>query len=237
MVDKASDARKLPHGATGIEAGPLAIEFRRDKAVFLIKPSNEHFTVHAGNQSGVLDVHRTWTDEHGAVRHQTVFAMRHVHILPLLTELSPQLNGFPKLVRRLRVGWLARHGIGVVRGLEFGSDEDIGRVTRKNHRKRLVFEEARIRHYLRVPEYIDDIWDFSDGPFSMFKGNRRVGIAFKVTDRLGRARLFWFKVHDMIRFFNKIGPRVISTAQRFAIPQEKYYEYDVLAPSRRGDGP
>ncbi len=213
----------------GVEAGQLAIEFRRDKIVFLIKSTGEHFTLHFGSQSGVLDVHRTWIDEHGAVRRKTVFAMHRANLSSFFTELSPQLNNsFAKLIRRLRLGWLARHGIDVARGLEFVSDEDIASVTRKNRRKRLVFEEAQIRHHLCVLECLDDIWDFPDGPFSLFNGTRRIGIAFKITDGLGWPKLLWIKVHDIIHFCNELGPIIISTAQRYAIPQEKYSEYCFL---------
>lgn len=70
----------LPHGARGIEDGPLVLEFRGDKVIFLIRPLGAHFTLHAGSNSGVLDLHRTWTDEPGAVRHQTIFAIRHADV-------------------------------------------------------------------------------------------------------------------------------------------------------------
>ena len=224
-------ANNLPYGARGIEAGPLVLEFRRDKVVFLIKSNNDHYTLHAGNNSGVLDLHRTWTDERGVVRHETVFAIHHVNVPALLCELSTQVGDLFKLIRRLRVGWLARHGIGVVRGLEFATNEDIGLVTSKNRRKRLVVEEAKVLRNLDVPKYLDDVWNFPDGPFSLFRGNRRIGVAYKVTDRFGRSRLFWFKLRDLIHFGNQMTPQFIRTALRYAIPPEKYAEYGVLAPS------
>lgn len=50
----------LPHGATGIEVGNFVIELRSDKVVVLAKDRGEHYTLHAGQKSGILDVHRTW---------------------------------------------------------------------------------------------------------------------------------------------------------------------------------
>ena len=210
----------LPHGSRGIEDGPLVLEFRRDKIVFLIKPASDHYALHAGNNSGVLDVHRTWTDERGVVRHETIFAIRHVDVPALLGELMTRVGDFSKLIRRLRVGWLARYGIGVVRGLEFVTNEDIFLVTSRNRRKRLEVDQAKLLRNLDVPKYLDDVWNFRDGAFSLFRGNRRIGVAYKVTDRSGRSRLFWVKVHDLIHFGNQTGTQFINTALRYAILPE-----------------
>lgn len=220
-----SNSRVLPYGACGIEAGPLAIQFGRDKLIFIIKSANDHFTLHEGKQSGVLDVHRTWTNENGVVSHETLFAIRHSDIPSLLSELSFQLCGLCTLVRRLRLGWLARHGIGIVRGLEFATNEDIARITVRNRRRRLEFKEDKILRNVDIPKYLEDILDFPDGPFSLFKGCRRVGIAFKVTDVFGRRRLFWVKTRDLIQFGNRTGSYLISAALRYSISCEKYCEH------------
>lgn len=224
-MSEKSNPLVLPYGARGIEAGPLAIEFTRDKVIFIFKSANEHFTLHEGKRSGVLDVHRTWTNEDGVVSHETLFAIRHSDIPSLLSELSLQLSGLCTLVRRLRLGWLARHGISIVHGLEFTTNEDIARIAVRNRRKRLEFKEDEILRNIDIPKYLEDILDFPDGPFSLFKGRRRVGIAFKVTDVSGRLRLFWVKTRDLTQFGNRMGPYLISAALRYSISREKYCEH------------
>jgi hypothetical protein len=216
----------LPHGASGIEFGDFVIEFRNDKVVALAKDRGEHYTLHAGHASGVLDLHRTWRDSDGAEQHQTVFAMRRSDLPVFLSELVPMTSGMFRLFRRLRPGWLCRHGIGIVRGLEPLSDEDMAAVTRRRPgRKRIVVDEDKLRANIRIPEYLDEIWDFPDGAFSLMAGERRIGVGIKATDRAGRVRLCWFKPRDVSRFFRTCEDRFITTALKYAIPKEKYKDY------------
>lgn len=219
----------LPHGATGIEFGDFVIEFREDKVVALAKGTGEHYTLHLGPNSGVLDVHRTGTDAEGNQHHHTVFAMRHADIPPFLNELRPMLGDIFRLIRKLRLGWLNRHGIGIVRGPEGLSDEELAAVTRKaQRRKRIVFDDEKIRNNLRIPEYRDDLWDFPDGPFSLFSDARRIGIGFKVTDRSGWARLFWIKSADVNRFGRAAQSHLLAAAMKHAIPPQEYGRYGIL---------
>jgi len=120
--------------------------------------------------------------------------------------------------------------------LEFATNEDISLVTTRNKRNRLVIEQAKVLRNLIAPKYLDDIWSFPDGPFSLFRGNRRIGVAYKVTDRLGRSRLFWVKLHDLIHLCNQVTPEFTKTALRYAIPPEKYSEFGVLAPNPTQQG-
>ena len=221
----------LPHGAGGIEIGDFVIEFRTDKIVALAKHRGEHYTLHVGNNSGILDLHRTWRDAEGGERHQTVFAMRHADLPAFLNELGSTTLGVVRLLRRLRIGWLYRHGIGVVRGMEPLSDTDIAAVKRRRPgRKRLVIDEDKLKANIHVPEYLEDVWDFPDGAFSLFDGARRVGIGIKATDAVGCVRLFWFRPQDVTRFFRSFEQQLLATAQKYAIPKERYRDYGVLEP-------
>lgn len=208
----------LPYGARSIEAAGVTLVFGADKLIFLVGDSHEHYTLEFGSNSGVVDLHRKWQDEGGSDQYETLFALPHADIPALLRELRGPFRDFPRLIRRLRLGWLARHHIGILRGLEFATSADIAAVTRRIRRKRLVFEEDKIRRNLKVPRYLDDVWEWPDGPFSLFSGNRRIGIAWKVTDRSGRPRLFWLKLRDLVRFGNQVGPQLIQTARRYAMP-------------------
>lgn len=211
----------LPYGARGFEAADVTLVFGDDKLIFLVGAGREHYTLHFGSNSGVVDLHRKWQDEAGVDQYETLFALPHADIPALIRELSGPLSDFPRLIRRLRLGWLARHRIGVLRGLEFATSADMAAVTRRNRRKRLVLEEDKIRRNVKVPRYLDDVWKWPDGPFSLFSGNRRIGIAWKVTHRSGRPRLFWLKLRDLVRFGNQVGPQLIQTALHYAMPGER----------------
>jgi len=41
------------------------MELGRDKVVMLAKTAGEHYTLQAGHNSGIIDLHRTWRDTNG----------------------------------------------------------------------------------------------------------------------------------------------------------------------------
>jgi hypothetical protein len=136
-----------------------------------------------------------------------------------------------RLLRRLRPGWLHRHGIGVVRGLDPMTKAEMAAVMRrKPRRRRLVMDEEQLKANLSVPEYLDDIWEFPDGAFSLFEAGRKIGVAIKSTDRLGCVRFYWFKLLDVSRFFRSYEAIFLATALKYAIPREKYKDYGILEP-------
>lgn len=59
----------LPGGAKGIEFGEFAISFEVDKVILIVKSSNEHYTLHMGQKSRVLDIHRTTIGSNGLPIH------------------------------------------------------------------------------------------------------------------------------------------------------------------------
>lgn len=177
----------------------------------------------------MLDIHRTWRDADGIERHQTVFAMRHADLFAFLNDLASMTTGMFRLLRRLRPGWLYRHSISVVRGLDPVTKQEMAAVTRrKPGRKRIVVDEEKFQANLQIPEYLNEIWDFPDGAFSLFDGGRRIGIGIKATDRTGFARFYWFKLRDVSRFFKSCEGLFLATAIKYAIPPEKYEEYRCL---------
>jgi hypothetical protein len=91
-------------------------------------------------------------------------------------------------------------------------------------------DEEKLQANLSVPEYLDDIWEFPDGAFSLFAGPRKIGVAIKATDRLGCARLYWFKLRALSRFFQSCEANFLATALKYAIPREKYKDYGILEP-------
>ncbi len=189
-----------------------------DKIVFMVKSSREHYTLHFGPVTGVMDLHRTWAGEGGVSCHETLFAIRHADLAALLSELAPDAVGMTRLIRRLRVGWMHRHSIGIVRGLEPTTDEQIAAITTKRlGRKRLMLVEEKFKASIQRPEYLDDVWDFPDGPFSLFDQRGRVGVGFKTTDRFGLARLHWVKLRDFHRFSRAMMQRLCDAAGRYAL--------------------
>ena len=219
---------KIPHRAVGFDLGELAIEFRQDKVIFIRKSLGDHYTIQLDTPSGVLDVHRTWKSESGREQHKTVFAMRRSEIPNLIRELSPVTAGLLTF-RRLRVGWLARNNIGIARGLELATTDEIAKVTRKARRKRLVLDEAKLRAQLQIPEYLEEVWDFPDGPFSLVQRRCRIGIGIKLTDQFGAPWLYWMKLRGLIGRSSVAWDQIFEAAMRYAIPPSDYGRYGFLS--------
>lgn len=223
------DGYKLPHRAKGIESEEFAIEFRGSKIVFVAKGaagSGHHYTLQAGNRSGVIDLHETHP-EAGTDRHHTLFALRRDDLASLLGEAAPMLPGLLGLLRPLRLGWLKRRNIGIARGIDPVSDEDIAAVTRKRKR-RLTLDAKLYQQNVFVPEFLEEIYDFPDGNFALFHSGRQIGIGFKKTDTDGRGRLFWIKRRDLMRFGNEWQEKLGGIVSRLAIPPEQYADFPFL---------
>jgi hypothetical protein len=112
--------------------------------------------------------------------------------------MVPELFG---LLRPLRLGWLKHHNIGIAYGIDPVSDADIAAVTRKRKR-RLALDAELYRRNALVPKYLEDIYDFPDGNFSLYHRGRQIGIGFKKTMPDGDVRFYWIKRRDLMRFGN-----------------------------------
>jgi hypothetical protein len=214
----------LPHGARGIEVGDLVLAVGRDKVVMLAKAAGAHYTLQAGHNSGIIDLHRTWRDCNGSEHHETLFAMRRDDLPDLLNSFASWPQDLLRLRRPLRVGWLHRNSIRIVHGLIPTTDEEVAAVTRK-HRRRLVVDEQQWNATITIPEYLDDVRDFPDGAFSLFDGARNIGIGLKNTDDRGKVHLFRLKLRDLTRLATTWERQLNNALQRHALPPEHDPEF------------
>jgi hypothetical protein len=219
----------LPDGARGIECDDFAVEFRGDKIVFVVKTANtgKHYTLQAGAKSGVIDLHETFDRPGESDQHRTFFAVRRDDLIALLGQSGPMLGELLGLLRRLRIGWLKHRNIGIARGVDPVSDADIAAITRKR-RKRLVLDAGLYGQNVLIPEFLEGVYDFPDGDFSLFHRGRQIGIGFKKTDPGGRIHLFWIKRRDLIRFSNEWQDKLGRAFASIAIQREEYPQYPFL---------
>ena len=220
----------LPHGAKGIEGDDFAVAFGDDKIVFVTKSGGKgtHYTFQAKPASGVMDVHETTIDADGREHHRTLFAMRQDDLPPMLQQLAPMVPGLFRLIRPLRLGWLKRRNIGIARGIDPVSDDDIAAVTRKRKR-RLALDTDLYQQHVFIPEFLEEVYDFPDGNFALFHCGRQIGIGFKKTYAGGDVRLFWIKLRDLMRFRHDWQAKVASALESIAIPPDRYAEYPFLS--------
>lgn len=91
--------------------------------------------------------------------------------------------------------------IGIARGVDPVSDEDIAAVTKK-YKRRLTLDAGLYERNIFVPEFLEDLYDFPDANFALFHRNRQIGIGFKKTAANSNIRLFWIKRRDLLRSRN-----------------------------------
>jgi len=220
------DPYSLPHGAKGIESEDFAIEAGRDKIVFVPKSAGvgAHYTLQAGSNSGVIDLHETHPDRD---RRRTLFAMRRDDLPTLFGNMAAMVPELLDLLRPLRLGWLKHSNIGIARGVDPVSNADIAALTSKRKR-RLTLDPQLWEQNIEVPEYLEEVYGFPDGNFSLFHRGRPIGIGFKTTDAQGRVRLFWIKRRDLLRFGNAWEEKIGNALARLAIPAERYVDYPFL---------
>ena len=211
----------LPHGATGIEIDNFVLQQGHDKLIIVDKFLREHYTLQAGTTSGIIDFHRTWEDDSGEKHHETLFAIHHQQAAELLATFASAHGELMKLFRPLRVGWLARQGIGIVHGLDPTTDKEFEAVTRRR-KKRLIPDEQLFEATMIVPEILEEVYDFPDGAFSLVKGKKKIGIGFKMTDEFGKTRLQWLRLRDLQQLATKWEQQLSTLAEQHAIPPSDY---------------
>jgi hypothetical protein len=161
-------------------------------------------------------VHETDPSSDSGEQHRTLFAIRHDDLPALLGEAAAILPEFLGLLRPLRLGWMKHRNIGIARGVDPVSDEDIAAVTIK-HKRRLTLDAGLYERNIFVPEFLEDLYDFPDGNFALFHRNRQIGIGFKKTDANGNVRLFWIKRRDLLRFGNAWQAKLSNALSAAAI--------------------
>ena len=178
----------LPHGARGIALGELILVLARDKIIWTSPAAREHFTLHLGPRSGILDIHRTRIAEDGSKMHTALYSISRVNLAALFESVAPAaISSLRGLLRRLRPGWMARRRVGAVLGL-LPEDVDLPRVTTVRRRK-LVVDPERLAAQMRIPERLEELYDLEDGAsFTLFAcrnpgSPRRLGMGVKFTDR------------------------------------------------------
>ena len=83
----------LPKGAYGLDLGELVLALARDKLIFTPKGAREHYTLHLGPYSRVIDVHKTTLREDGTEEHLTLFSITHNELRTIARHRRPVVLG------------------------------------------------------------------------------------------------------------------------------------------------
>jgi hypothetical protein len=220
----------LPHRARGIEGENFALQFLADKIVIVPRSAaeGEHYTFHAGPDSGVLDLHETHMSSGRSEQHRTLFAMRRDDLPAALGAMTPVLSELLALLRPLRLGWLKHHGIGIALGSISSAmktsppqrtSEKAGLQSTGNSMKPIFSCRSFWRKSTIFRTETSPCSAVVAGSASASRPPWRGG---------GDVRLAWIKLTDLMRFGRSWEPKVMSTLASFAIPPERYADFPPL---------
>lgn len=215
--------------AKGISLNEFAIHAGSNKIMLIPRNKNgSHYTLHFGVRPGILDLHETWKDR-DEIKHKTVFAMRLSDLPNLLTKLGHSAEeSWPGIFRKLRLGWMGHHKIGLVLGL-FPTDQEGKTIGKLDKHKRLVLNEQALAANIRIPEFLEEILDEPDGIFTLISVKRgkakQIGFGYKVTLRTGEPRLFWVKKSDILAETEHFENQFVQAIGKCAIPPECYSQH------------
>ncbi len=215
-----SSSNQLPCGAKGFDLGEVDLIFANDKFVVTSKAAPHHLTLHFGPDSQVLDIHKTQTAADGSKSHTKLFTISHKDLTSMLQEIAmPAVRALLGVIRPLRPGWMAKKRVGAIVGL-IPAESDLPAIT-KVRRQKLVFDPDKITAQVRAPEFLEELYDLSDGQtFTLFECKnpgrpRRIGFGFKFTDPTGRRRLFWIRERQAVEAFKRIGALIETAAAKY----------------------
>ena len=225
-MDSGAYNNMLPKGAKGFDLGEFAMDVRPDgKLLMLLRDgSNQHWTVHPGAKSGVLDLHKTTEAKGQGQPHETVFAIKHDDLADaLFTSVPIWLPEILKMPRPLRLGWMWHRGITFVRGI-LPTREEFLKACTLNSRKRLVVDLKRLQENLRLLENPYVALALPDEVFGVVRRRRRhqrfIGYARKVKHSSGDVSFYWIKSKDIVRFTSLVEGAVKQAIRERGIPPD-----------------
>ena len=193
-----------------LEFKGLIVKFLPSGKVLVIpEGTGVHYTLHPGNQSGVIDLHKTneqipTTD---TSRYQTLAAIPQDEIVRNLSAVGAEpVMSLLSLLRPIRIGWIARRRLGVV---ALPTEAELDRVSGIRVKKAPTPELSEpLSTWMKVPEFIDEIWEMPNATFLLCdcrKDSSPVyGLLFKIVGPQGELSLRWIRLRDLRRWSMKM---------------------------------
>lgn len=135
----------------------------------------------------------------------------------LKSERIPVVE-FLRLLRPIRLGWIARNRIAVV---AFPTEAQLDGVSEIKISLGSLESEKLLRGWFLVPEFIDDIFDMPNMAFLLFKSRLKAslpyGIMFKFPDC--KANLKWIRLRDLRRWSRRMEGAYLQTFEPYIVSQ------------------
>lgn len=187
-------------GAKGIDIGNLVLMLGQDKLILSAAGKEGHFTLAFGSRSKVMDLHRTWIASDGEERHEPLLQIAHTALGSIFREFEERhlytTQRLAKETRRLRPGWICRHGIIAIPAL---LTPEAPTALVRVRRRRLVFDPELAQNYPNFLPDPDSLYSLAIGqcfPLIQVSGHgcsRMIGLGFRAETK-GKASLHWIPI-------------------------------------------
>jgi hypothetical protein len=174
------------------------------KVLVVLEGTGVHYTLHPGHHSGVIDFHKTNERllEGDPARYETLAAIGQHEIVRNLEAVGKDpVMDLLRLLRPIRLGWIARRRLGVV---AFPTEVELDGVSGIRIKAGPAEWTEPLKSLMRVPEFIDDILLMPNAAFLLFDCRRPTqppyGVLFKVVDSHGVFSLCWIRLRDLKRW-------------------------------------
>ena len=171
------------------------------KVLVVLEGTGVHYTLHPGHHSGVIDFHKTneRLPEGDPARYETLAAIGKDDIVRNLEAVGKDpVMDLLRLLRPIRLGWIARRRLGVV---AFPTEAELNGVSSIRIKAGPAEWTESLKSLMKVPEFIDDILLMPNAAFLLFDCRRPTqppyGVLFKVVGSHGMLSLCWIRLRDL----------------------------------------
>lgn len=189
-----------------LETPKITLKFLRDRKV-LLKFSDEHFhfTLHPGQFSGSLDLHKTneLLPKTDPSKYETLAVLPTRELIQRLASFGPVLLAdFLGLWRPLRLGWMIRRGLAI--GARFPSAIQLQTVDGISIRQGPVSPNDPIATWMRPPEYYQDVLQEPNVGYLLYdpkkKSSHPYGVLVTYVGRYDSVHMIWARTRDLNRW-------------------------------------
>ena len=221
-------SRELRLNVPSAEIPDLTIKRLPDRKVLFKREGDEcHYTLQPGDESGLLDIHRTWekVPPGSPARHQQLFQIPLTDLSKILNEFSADLpQQLLSVLEPIRLGWMHKRRLGIVVMANDSSTSDVTSFKLRN----APTTEEELRQWLDIPEYLDDVWNRPPIAALVFDCRRDppvlYGLFFAVAIGNGEVLLRWVRLKTLLALQKHLERRLREVYERvvgkpFLIPE------------------
>jgi hypothetical protein len=188
---------------------------RSGKVVAKLATENSHYTLHPGDSTGSLDIHKTNESlpPHDPAKYETLAVLPHRVLIEELTAIGyPMLADLCGLWRPLRLGWMIRRQLAI--GPRVPTDADIQNLSAMNLREGPSNPNDPLARWMKPPEFYDEILDEPNTAYLLYDFRKRspfpCGVVVTYAGPERRVRMLWAKTRDLNKWSRRWEPSFVA---------------------------